>query len=174
MDNDPVFQYLKLFLENVSIWPILCVLGIMWLVRNPEAFEALPKFFTKLKLGPLEAEFRQLREELDKTKQQVGVLKADINHYELQLQSLMQTFDPHAPVADLASTREALKAIAGNIDDPAVIRRGLSPDANAAELYAAAEIARAKRDVALFDDLVACLDRLGSDANLADVRLHTV
>ena len=174
MDNDPVFQYLKLFLENLSIWPILFVLGIMWFIRNPDALEALPRFFTKLKLGPLEAEFRQLRQELEETKQQVGELEADINDYERQLQSLAETFDPNAPVAELASTREALKALAGNIEDPAVIRRGLSSDVNAAELYAAAEIARAKRDVTLFEDVVACLDRLGSDAKLSGVRLHTV
>ena len=127
-----------------------------------------------MKLGPLEAEFRQLREELEETKQQVDVLEADISHDDERYRSLVEGFDPHAPVADLASTRESLKAMAGSLDDLGPVRRGLAPDASASELYAAAEIARARRDPELYDDLVTCLNRLAGDADLGGIRLHTV
>jgi hypothetical protein len=143
-------------------------------VRNPHIFENLPRFLTKMKLGPLEAEFRQLREELEETKQQVDVLEADISHDDERYRSLVEGFDPHAPVADLASTRESLKAMAGSLDDLGPVRRGLAPDASASELYAAAEIARARRDPELYDDLVTCLNRLAGDADLGGIRLHTV
>ena len=44
----------------------------------------------------------------------------------------------------------------------------------AEQIYASAEVARAKRDPQLFDDLVACLDRLGADANFQGILLHNV
>ena len=64
--------------------------------------------------------------------------------------------------------------MAGSLDDLALVRRGFVQDASASELYAAAEIARARRDPALYDDLVTCLNRLADDVNLGGIRLHTV
>ena len=87
---------------------------------------------------------------------------------------MVKTFDPHAPVSELSKAREALKAMAPAIVELGVVRESLGPDAEPGELYAAAEIARERRDVALFDDIVGCLKRIAESTTLDGIRLHTV
>jgi hypothetical protein len=58
MDNDPVYQYLALFLENLSVWPVLIVGAVWWLVKHPALFEKLPDYFSRLKIGSVEVELR--------------------------------------------------------------------------------------------------------------------
>ena len=131
-------------------------------------------FYPYLKLGPLEAKFREVQKELADTKEQVAVLEADLSHEQERFQALAGSFDPHAPVAELESTRSALKAMAASMDDLEPVRLNLTQYKDAGELYAAAEVARTRRDPRLFDDLVDCLDRLARDDDLHGIRLHTV
>lgn len=174
MDNDPFYSYLKLFLENISIWPVLVVGGVWWVARNPGLFERLPDYISRLKIGSVEVDLREVKAQLAETKQQVSELENELEREETRYGELLHGFDANAPAADLAKTREALKAMAPVLDDLAPVRKGLLPGAKPEEVYAAAEIARARRDVALFDDLVACLDRLAVHPNLDGIRLYTV
>ena len=174
MENDAFYQYAKLVLENLSIWPVLILAGLWWLIRHPEWLKKVPEYISKFKIGGLEVELRQLKEKLEETNRQVETLENELEREQSRFQELLSDFDPHAPVSELARTREALKAMAPGLADLSIVRSGLGEDASAEEIYAAAEIARSKRDVALFDDLVACLDRLARQDDLGGVRLHTV
>ena len=172
--NDPLYLYLKLIIENISLWPVLIVVGIVWLVRHPEYFHNFARSVSRLKLGPLEAEFRQIQKEIAETKEQVAMLEADLSHEQQRFQALVESFDPDATVPELATTRSAIKAMAARMDDVEPVRSGLAQFQDPGALYAAAEIARARRDPELFDDLVHCLDRLVKDDDLQGIRLHTV
>lgn len=174
MADDPTFQYLKLIIENFSIWPLVIVIGLWWLVRHPELFGNLAEHISKMKVGGFEVELRRLNAKIEETTQQVNELQVEVEGEVDRFRQLVSSFDPHAPVEDLAATREALKVMAGSINDLADIRKGLLPGATPEALYASAEVARARRDVSLFDDLVACLDRLARDDDLLSIRLYTV
>lgn len=174
MENDGLYLYSKLILENMSVWPVLILAGLWWLVRHPQVLAKVPEYISKFKIGGLEVELRQLREQLDETKSQVETLEIELEREQSRFQELLSSFDPHAPVPELARAREALKAMAPGLDDLSPVRKGLTEGANPEEIYAAAEIARSRRDLALFDDLVACLDRLARQDDLGGVRLHTV
>lgn len=174
MENDAFYQYLRLFLENVSVWPVLIVGAFWWLARHPSVFEKLPGYVSRLKIGSVEVDLREVKAKLAETQQQVSELENEIELEKSRYDDLLSGFDPHAPLSDLAKTRDALKAMAPVMDDMSPVRQGLSPDAKPEEIYAAAEILRARRDISLFDDLVSCLDRLASDADLWGIRLYTV
>lgn len=172
MDDNAVYQYLKLILENVSVWQVLVLALVIALFRRPERLEKIPKYISRFKVGDLEVELREIKEELKQTKEQVEVLENDLENS--RFESVLGTFDAHGPVAELDATRRALKDVAASIEDLAPVRAGLGEGASADQLYAAAEVARTRRDPALFDDLVACLERLAPDPDLGGVRLHTV
>lgn len=174
MENDAFYQYAKLVLENLSVWPIVILGALWWLIRHPEWLEKVPGYISKLKIGSLEVELRDLKEQLDETNRQVETLENELERENARFQDLLSDFNPNAPVGELSPTREALKAMAPGLADLSIVRTGLSEGAGAKDLYAAAEIARSKRDAALFDDIVACLDRLSRQDDLGGIRLHTV
>ena len=170
MDDDAVYQYLKLILDYVPIWVVLLFGLITWLIRNPERLELIPKYVAKAKFGDIEFELREIKAELADTKELVSELEEE----NLRLSSLMGGFDAHAPVAELEPVRQKLKAMSSNIDDLSPVLAGLQPGADPAEVYAAAEILRARRDFSCFDALIGALDRIGRDPKLEDLRYHTV
>ena len=174
MENDAVYQYSKLIAENFSVWPLLFLAAVYWVIKHPEIFRQLPNYVKTFKIGNFEIELAEVKAELAEAKQQVDELENELEREASRFSEILESFDPHAPVADLARTRAALKAMAPAMDDLAPIRKGLAPGASAEEIYAAAEVARTRRDVHLFDDLVACLDRLSADPNLLGIRLHTI
>lgn len=181
MDDDPTFQYVKLFVENVSLWPFVLMGLVAFLLLNKTAFSRLSENIEKIKVGSVEVVLRELKEKIEatharveETTQQVQALENEVERDRIALTDLLESFDPHAPVAELARTRDALRAMAPSLDDLEPVHKGLAEGASAEEVYAAAEIARTRRDVALFDELVACLDRLAADPDLGGIRLHTV
>lgn len=174
MENDPVFAYLKLVLENVTLWQILALGLVVTLFRRPQILTSLPQHISKLRVGEVEFELRELREELAETRSHVAVIENDLEREEqARFDDLLERFDAHAPVAELETARASLKAAAPSMEDLTPVVEGLeSRDAKA--LYAAAEIARARRDTKLFDPLVARLDALAREPDLGGIRLHTV
>lgn len=173
MDSNATYQFLKLILEN--LWPILglIVVVLVWIKRTALS-EELPKYVSKLKIGQLEMEFREVKEKLAETTAQVAVLENDLEQERTRFLDLAADFDPHAPVAELAGVRQVIKAEAGALDDLAPVYDGLKSGASANQVYAAAEVIRTRRDPQFFDPLVACLDRLAGDKDLQGIRLHTV
>lgn len=173
MENNATYHFLKLFLEN--LWPIvgLIVVLLVWVNRTALSQE-LPKYVSKLKIGELEMEFREVKEQLEETKTQVAVLENDLEQERTRFLELAAGFNPHAPVAELEGVRQAIRAEAGSLNDLAPVFDGLKPGATANQIYAAAVAIRQLRNPQFFDPLVACLDRLANDKDLQGIRLHTV
>ena len=173
MDDNATYHFLKLFLEN--LWPIvgLIVVFLVW-VKRAALSQELPKYVSKLKIGQMEMEFREVMERLEETKAQVAVLENDLEQERTRFLELAAGFNPHAPVAELEGVRQAIKAEAGGLDDLEPVHDGLKPGATANQVYAAAVVVRTLRDPQFFDPLVACLDRLAGDKDLQGIRLYTV
>lgn len=170
MENDSTFQYLKLLLDYVPIWFLLLAGGLVWIVRNPSFLHYIPNYVSSAKIGEFEIQLRQVEEKLAETETHV----AELEEENLRLNQLYANFDAHAPVPELEKTRQELKALAGNLDDVTPALEGLKFGADPADVYAAAEILRQKRDFSAFDSLIGALDRIASDDQLEGLRFHTV
>ena len=144
------YDYLKLLMDYFSIWSVIVLIGIIWVLRKPDALGHLAKHVESAKFGDFELKLRAIEQKLEDTEALVEELEAENS----RLSALYEDFDVHAPVSELAPTRERLRALAGNLEDTQPILDGLKPGASAGDVYAAAEILRARRDFGLFDQLV--------------------
>ena len=165
-----VYDWARLFLENVSLWPVVAIAALVWLMRQPGLLDRLGR----VSLGGLEVELREVKARLEESEEQISTLENELEQEREALRELPASFDPPAPVSELAGARESLKARARAMSDLSEVRAWLGPQASASELYAAAEILRERRPTEFVGDLTDCLDRLASDPALKGVRLHTV
>ena len=172
MENNALFQYIKLIVENS--WTALGALALIWLWLQPNLMEKLSRTFSKLKFGDFEIELRELKTEMAAAKQEIEVLENDLAQHSLRFYEIAASFDPNAPVQELEGARNALKALAAGMQDVGPVLEGIRADADPATLYAAAEVLRARPDLRHFDALVCCLHALARDPNLKGIRLHTV
>ncbi len=170
LENDAVFQYLKLFLENISIWSLIALGLVIWIIRKPERLKAIPRYISSAKLGEFEVQLREVKQKLDETEAHV----AELEEENARLNTLYSAFDIHAPVSELEETRQSLKVLAGNLPDTAPIHDGLKPGADPADVYVAAEILRTNRDLTFYDVLVAVIARIAAHPKLEGLRYHTV
>lgn len=164
IQTDMLYRYLKLFLDNG--WILALAALASWLIINPKILEN----FSSIKIGSVvDLQLRDLREKLADTEQKVDQLQSRND----QLTQVIDSFDADG---DLTGPRVKLKNLARHLkdEDLASVRKGLGASATHEELYAAAEIARSRRDPAFLDDLVDCLSRLASAPDLNGVRLKTV
>ncbi|MEY8840715.1 hypothetical protein AB9K41_16965, partial [Cribrihabitans sp. XS_ASV171] len=113
MENDAFYQYLKLFMDYVSIWAVLVIAALIWLMRNPDRLKALPDFVSSAKIGDFEIQLRKIEQKLEETESHVQELETE----NARLSALYGAFDVHAPVHELEPVRQQLKALAGNLDD---------------------------------------------------------
>ncbi len=164
------FDYLKLAVENLSLWPLIVLGLLIWLARRRDLLDRLTGF----SFGGLEVKLNEIRAEVAQSKEQISALENELALERAALQELIAGFNPHAPVAELEQVRDKLKANARAMSDLSAVKDFLRPEATAAELYAAAETLRERRPTAFAGDLVACLERLAGDDDLRGVRLHTV
>ncbi len=164
------FDYFKVVAENFSIWPFLALAILIWLVRHPEFLDRLSRF----KLGGLEFELEKLQQEVKESREEIAALENELTLQEKRFTAILEDFDEHVPVPELADMREALKAGARALEDMDVVKHSLRQDASASEIYAAAVALRERPTPSLFRDATECLDRLASDKKLRDVRLHFV
>ncbi|MCA0873606.1 hypothetical protein LCL97_22465 [Seohaeicola saemankumensis] len=170
MADDAFYQYLKLFMDYFSVWSVLLIAALIWLLRNPDKIKALPNYIESAKIGDVELKLRKLEQKLEETESHVSELEQE----SARLNTLYAGFDPHAPVHELEVTRQRLKSLAGNLNDLSPVMDGLKPGADPEDVYAAAEILRARREFSMFDDLVSAVDRIASDPVLEGLRYHTV
>ena len=170
MENDPVFQYTKLLLDYVPFWSLILLGLIIWLARNPGVLKAIPTFVETAKIGQVEVKLREIEEKLEETESHVSELEEE----NTRLKQLYVAFDADAPAHELHETRQSLKALAGNLNDMTPVLEALKPGADPADVFAAAEILRQKRDLSAFDALVAAIDRIASSPNLEGLRYMTV
>ncbi|TBW34398.1 hypothetical protein EYW49_18335 [Siculibacillus lacustris] len=174
MDHDLLFQYIKIGLENITVWPIILIFIIWKLYSNPKYMERIILYIQKIKIGSFELEFREIKEKLATATQKIVELENEVERNDARFGEIVSGVDPYAPLSELAATREALRAVAPSMSDLSAVRAGLRPGASPAELFAAAEVVRTRRDPQFFDDVVACLKRLSADENLEGIRLNTV
>lgn len=168
--EDPIYRYLKLFMDYFSIWSLMFLGLIVWLIRNPERLKIIPYYISSARVGNFEVQLRQIEQKLTETEEHLS----EIEEENSRLNTLYDEFDIHAPAHTLERTRQSLKALAGNLDNIAPVLEGLEPGADPADVYAAAVILRARRDLSAFDALLDGLDRIGSDDKLEGLRYQTV
>lgn len=165
-----LYDWAKLILENVSIWPLLALVVLVWISRQ----EDLMRRLTKVSFGGVEFQLQELKEALEESKLEIKALENDLERERTIFNEILEGFDPNAPVSQLGATRDMLVANARSLDDLGVLKDMLSERATPQELFAAATTLRERRPTSFFGDLVTCLDRLADDRNLRGVRLHTV
>lgn len=170
MDDDAFYNYLKLVMDYFPIWSVILIAALIWLIRNPDRLRALPNYISSAKVGDFEIQLREIEQKLEETESHVQELETE----NARLNTLYAAFDVNAPVGDLEPVRQQLKAVAGNLEDLNPVLQGLEPGADPEDVYAAAEILRAKRDFSAFDALVAAMDRIASSPDLEELRYHTV
>lgn len=165
-----MFDLLKIIIENVDLWEVILLLVVIWLGRHPEYL----KLIQSIKIGDLEIKIKQLEEEVSSSKDEIHVLEQELENSRRLFGDLLEGFDAHSTVSELARSRELLKANARTISDLKELSTFLKPDASPEELYAAAVTLRERRPTELFDDVVECLDRLSAANDLGGVRLNTI
>ncbi len=170
MQDDPVFQYIKLFVENISLWELIALGLLIWLLRHPEKLKALPRYIASARFGGIEVDLRALEQKLEETESHV----AELEEENIRLSSLYEAFNPNAPADELEATRQSLKAMAASMTDTTPILDGLKPGAKAADVYAAAVLLRSRRDISRFDALIDAVERIAAHAKLEGLRYHTV
>ncbi|MFY0309662.1 hypothetical protein ACFMBG_07165 [Leisingera sp. D0M16] len=174
MENNATFQYLKLILENISLWQLLAIAIAIWLMSNRSMVAEIPRHVSRFKIGDIEIELKELKDKLRDTEVEVEALESELERERLRFEEILSSFNAHAPVPELSAVRQSLKAVAGTLEDLAPVMKGMEPGASPENLYAAAEVLRTRRDPAHFDKLVGTLDRLAKDPRLEGIRLHTV
>lgn len=170
MENNSTFQYLKLILDYIPFWSVLLLFFVYWAYKNPEWLKKIPNYISSAKIGEFEIQLRKVEQKLAETEQHVSELEEENQ----KLNDLYAAFDSDASVEALKATRGELKALAGNLEDMEPVLEGLKKGALPEDVYAAAEILRARRDLSVFDKLIDALDRIASDAKLEGLRYHTV
>ncbi|GAA0359770.1 hypothetical protein GCM10009092_24970 [Bowmanella denitrificans] len=164
------FDYLKLFVENVSLWEIAALLIVLSVLFRPD----LLKRVNRLKFGDFEVELEQLRQEVSEQKQEIRGLETALEQERQVFAEILQGFDPNAPVSALAETRERLKAYAKGLENLEQITDGLLLSSGPEQLYAAAVMFKERRPTQFVPQLLDCLASLAADKNLCGVRLNTV
>lgn len=160
MEGDVTYHYVKLLIEN--FWIIALFLLAVWLIRNPKFLARI----SRVKIGSVE--FELLAAKIEAAEAKIETLAYENEEY----RNVLTSFDADGPVE---TVRGKLKALAGrNAIDNATIIKGLAAEASAEEVYSASVMARVRRDPALFDSIIRCLDRLSKDDDLGGIRLKTV
>lgn len=168
-EGGAALAWATLFAEHLA-WPALVAAVLVWLSRQTALLDRL----TQLSFGGLELQLAELEKKVEAGQAQISALENELERERKLFEEVLEGFDPHAPVEQLAAVRERLKANARQLRDMSVLGEFLGPQATAEQLYAAAATLRETRATEWFEPLVACLDRLARDGDLGGVRLNTV
>ena len=165
------FDYIKLIVENVSLWPILGVAVVWWAMRHPDILQRVHEIVLP---GGTRIVLKRLEEKVERQAEDIKILETELALERDNLQKLSESFEAGAPLLDLGSVREKIKSISGQIKNKSELKRYLTKDASPEEIYIAAVILRESRPIELLEPLLDCLDRLAGSETLAGIRLNTV
>lgn len=157
-------------LKNTSPWEILLFVMVIYFFSIPE----FRKRITKIKFGEFELELEALKTEIRKGKEKIAELEDEVENDRRLFEDILDSFDPDAPVRDLAAARQAIKAEARNLSELESLRKFLTLDSSAEELFVAAVTIREKRPVSLLPDLIAFLEQVANADDLGGYRLNTI
>ncbi len=163
-------EILEEILMNTSLWEVMAFIFVIYLLFNPKLLRRI----TRLKIGELEVELKSLREEVIKDKAKIDELESDIEHDKRLFDDIMESFDPKAPISDLALVRQRIKSQANNLNEIESIRHFLKINSSPEEMFIAAVSMREKRPVVLLPDLISLLAEIAKDKKLGGFRLNTV
>jgi hypothetical protein len=170
MANDPTFNYLKLLADWFPSWLLLAIGLVLWIALNPAVLRKIRENVSGAKFGSFEIQLRELKEQVVQAQAQVQ----DLTEANRQLSEIVAGIDPDAPAEQIAGARQALKAIAGDIDNLDEIYADLDEGTPPERFYAATEILRKRRAVEGFDRLIAAVDRIAANPDLEGLRLKFI
>ncbi len=163
-------EILEEILKNTSPWEILLFGVVIYFLANPD----LRSRIKKIKFGDFELELEALKSEVKRGKEKIAELAEEVEGDRRLFEDILASFDPDAPVRELATARQAIKAKARTLSEVESLRGYLSLDSKAEELFAAAVTIREIRPVQLLPDLVEFLDQVASKSDLGGFRLNTI
>lgn len=164
------YDWIKLVVENLSLWPLLAIVVLVWLSRQKEMLQRL----TKVSFGGFEFQLEALKEAVAESKLEIKALENELERERSIFNEALKGFDPNAPVSDLSETREIIRANARALENLEILEEMLAPGASAEHIFAAATTLRERRPTQYFSALVDCLDRLANSPTLGGIRLNTV
>lgn len=163
-------EILSEILKNTSLWEVIMLLVVIYLLFRPDLINRITKF----KVGDFEVELSELKKEIAKGNEKITELETELEHEKRQFEELLDSFDANVPLSELKSIRQSIKAQARNLDEEESLKKYLKKTATHEELYAAAVGIREKRPVSLFPDLIGLLDDLSTQKDLGGYRLNTI
>jgi len=163
-------QILYKIIENVSLWEVVLLLIVIYLMFRPDLINRISKF----KVGDFEIELSELKREIQEGNEKIIELESELENEKRQFEELMDNFDANAPLSQLANIRQTIKAQARNVSEDDIFKKHLKKSAKPEELYTVAVGIREKRPVNLLPDIVSFLDDLAGDPILGGFRLNTV
>ena len=162
-------EVLNRILDNTDLWEVVLLIVIIYLLFKPD----LVKRITKFKIGEFEVELGEIKQKIAESNEKISELESEIEYQKREFEDI-QDFNANAPVEELASVRQSIRAQARNISDNDIFKQYLRKSASPEELFSTAVAIREKRPPALFPDIVNLLDELVKDTNLGGFRLNTV
>ena len=163
-------EILKLILENVSLWEVVLLLVVIFLISRPDLINRI----SILKFGEFEIQLNKLKKEIHEGNEKILELESELENEKRQFEELMDNFDANAPLSQLATVRQRIIAQARNVSEDDIFKKHLKKSSTPEELYTVAVGIREKRPVSLLPDIVSFLDDLAGDPILGGFRLNTI
>lgn len=163
-------EILYKIIENVSLWEVVLLIVVVYIIFHPELINRISKF----KVGEFEIELIELKKEVQEGNEKILELESELENEKRRFEELIDNIDANAPLGQLGTLRQTIKAQARNISETDIFKKHLKISAKPEELYAVAVGIREKRPVSLLPDVISLLDDLAGDANLGGFRLNTV
>jgi hypothetical protein len=155
-------EILKTIIENVSLWEVVLLLVVIYLMLRPDLINRISKF----KVFDFEIELSELKKEIQEGNEKIIELESELENEKRQFEELMDNFDANAPLSQLVTVRQRIQAQARNISEDDIFKKHLKKSAKPEELYAVAVGIREKRPVSLLPEVVSFLDDLAGDPTL--------
>lgn len=163
-------EILYKIIEYVSLWEVVLLIVVVYLMFRPDLINRI----SKLKVGDFEIQLNELKKEIHEGNEKILELESELENEKRQFEELMDNIDANAPLSQLATIRQTIKAQARNISEDDIFRKHLKKSAKPEELYAVAVGIREKRPVGLLPEIITLLDDLAGDITLGGFRLNTV
>ena len=170
MENNSLYQYIKLILDYFPFWALSTVCIVIYTIRKPDWIGKVSHHIEIFKVGPFELSLRRIEKKLKETEEHLD----EVEQENIRLNEYLEKFNTEIPGRSIENKRQAIKALSGSVEDLSPVVKALKSGADPDEVYAAAEILRSRRNLSAFDELIDAIDRIASDNKLEGLRYRTV